>query len=257
MGDYLFDQAWAREQRRLDALGEMYDRGSIEHLTRLGVAPGSRCLEIGAGSGTLARWMATQVGGTGKVVATDLDPRLLTSLSDQGVEVRRHDVATDPLEPGGFDVIHTRAVLQHVPRRDVALANLISALAPGGRLLIEDIVMPHPACHPALPAWGKILDGMAIGLRSVGADPYYGLELRTAMAQAGLVGVTCEARVPMMYSGTPSIEFVVLSVEQVADRLIGAGVITRSELEEVLGAFRTPGRTLTAAIMIAAWGSRP
>jgi hypothetical protein len=38
--DYLFDQAWAQERRRLDALGALYDRFSIEHLTRVGTGPG-------------------------------------------------------------------------------------------------------------------------------------------------------------------------------------------------------------------------
>jgi SAM-dependent methyltransferase len=257
MSDYLFDQAWTNEKRRLDALGAMYDQGTIARLERVGVGPGWRCLEVGAGSGTVARWMASRVGPGGGVLATDIDPRFLDLLSDDGVEVRRHDIAADPLEPRAFDVIHTRAVLQHVPARERALANMIQALRPGGWLVLEDIVMPHPACHPSLPLWGKILGAMEAGLRGRGADPYFGLKLRDLMVEGGLVDVDCDSRVPMMFSGTPSMDFVTLSVEQVGDRLIEAGIISTSELSDVLGAFRAPGHTMTAAIMITAWGAAP
>jgi hypothetical protein len=43
-------------------------------LSRLGVGPGWRCAEVGAGAGSLAQWLAGQVGDTGQVVATALDP---------------------------------------------------------------------------------------------------------------------------------------------------------------------------------------
>lgn len=257
MSDYLFDQAWTHEKQRLDALGALYDRGTTERLERLGVGPGWRCLEVGAGSGTIARWMARKAGADGHVVATDVDPRFLELLAPDSVEVRRHDIAADPLEERAFDVIHTRAVLQHVPARERALDNMIRALRPGGWLLLEDIVMPHPACHPELPLWGRILGGMEQGLRRSGADPCFGLRLRDLMEHAGLAGVDCDSRVPMMFTGTPSMDFVRLSIGQVGDRLVASGVVTADELAEVLAAFEAPGHTMTAAIMIAGWGAAP
>jgi SAM-dependent methyltransferase len=252
--DYLFDQAWAQERRRLDALGALYDRFTIEHLTRAGTAAGWSCLEVGAGSGTIARWMASQVGRDGRVLATDIDPRFLEPLAGRGVEVRRHDIAADDLEERAFDLVHARAVLQHVPGRERALAKMAAALRPGQVLLVEDIVMPHPATHPSLPAWGRILEAMTAGLRGAGANPFYGLELPSAFAALGLTDVRCEARVAVMQSGTPSIDFVALSIEQVQSRLIAAGVVSEREVSEVLAAFRTPGLTMTGAIMIAVSG---
>ena len=254
MERYLFDQTWERERRRLDTLSDGYDAGTFERLQRLGIGPGARCLEVGAGSGTVARWMRAQVGESGTVVATDIDPRFLSGLG-AGVDVRTHDIATDPLEEGAFDLIHTRAVLQHVPRRDVALGRMVAALAPGGRLLIEDIVMPHPATYPPLRPWELALAAMEAGLRAAGADPYVGLQFPTLLAAAGLRDVACDARVPVMRSGTPSIEFVVLSLEQVGPRLVEAGALGADDLQAVLTALRTPGYTMTAAIMIATWGT--
>ena len=255
MERYLFDQAWERERRRLDTLAAAYDDGTFERLRRLGIGPGARCLEVGAGSGTVARWMRAQVGDGGAVVATDIDARFLTGLATAGLEVRNHDIAADPLEEGAFDLIHTRAVLQHVPGRDVALARMVAALAPGGRLLVEDIVMPHPATYPPLRPWERALAAMEAGLRGAGADPYVGLQFPSLLAAAGLRDVGCDARVPVMRSGTPSIEFVSLSIEQVGPRLVQAGALTADDLQAVLAALRGPGYTMTAAIMIASWGT--
>lgn len=257
MADYYFDQAWTREKHRLDALGTMNDPGTLAHLTQLGVGPGWRCLEVGAGSGTVARWMAAQVGSRGAVVATDIDPRFLVGLEDDHIEVRAHDITADDLEDGAYDLIHARSVLQHLPRRAVALERMVRALRPGGWLMVEDIVSPPATCHPALPSWARVLHGIDQGLRRAGADPDYGLKLPGALAAAGLVAIDCAARVPILSSGTPSIEFIVLSVEHIGGRLVDAGAITADELAQTLAAFRAPGYTLTAATMIAAWGAKP
>jgi hypothetical protein len=58
---YTFDHAWALERARLAGLEGALDPGTREHLTRLGAGPGKRCLEIGAGGGSVAFWLAEQV----------------------------------------------------------------------------------------------------------------------------------------------------------------------------------------------------
>lgn len=249
MAEYLFDQAWARERHRLDALGRMYDAGTIERLARTGVCEGWSCLEVGAGSGTVARWMAEQVGPSGRVLATDIDPRFLQLLGS-GIQARQHDISRDALESSSFDLIHARAVLQHVPGRDVALDAMVAALRPGGWLVLEDIAMPHPVSYPPLPTWAKALAAMEAGLRGAGADPYFGLRLPSAIRDRGLAEISSDARVPLMFTGTESAEFVTLSIEQVAERLIESNLLASDEVEIVLGALRSPGHVMPAATMI-------
>ena len=81
------------------------------------------------------------------------------------------------------------------------------------------------ACHPELAGWAKILEGMGIGLQLSGADPLFGLKLPDALAEQGLASIGSEGRVPLMHTGTASIDFVALSVEQASDKLIGSGVV--------------------------------
>jgi trans-aconitate methyltransferase len=54
------------------------------------------------------------------------------------IELRRHDIGTDPLPEQAFDLIHAHLVLQHVPQWHDALAELVAALRPRGWLVIEE-----------------------------------------------------------------------------------------------------------------------
>ena len=254
MSEYLFDQGWQAEKRRLDALSALYDPGTQSRLEQVGIAAGWRCLEVGAGSGTVAMWMAARVGASGHVVATDLDPRFLAEAP--AIEVRKHDVVADPFESSAYDLVHARAVLQHVGDRDRVVRKLVDALKPGGWLVLEDIVEPHPICEPALPAWGRFLRGITEGLARTGADPSYGIRLHGAFERAGLEHVASDARIELIHTGTPSVDFVALSLDHVASGLIAAQMMTSAEVDELRDALRQRGRIMTAAIMIFARGSR-
>ena len=125
------------ESDRLQLLEGCRDPGTIRRLDRLGVSRGWRCLEVGAGHGSIARWLAERVGPTGSVVAADLDPRFLTDMP-AGVDVRRLDIRHDDLEADSYDLVHCRALLMHLPDPIAALARMVAALRPGGLLLAEE-----------------------------------------------------------------------------------------------------------------------
>jgi SAM-dependent methyltransferase len=136
---YAYDHAWAMERVRLAGLEAALDPGTREHLTRLGVGPGTRCLEIGAGGGSVAFWLASRVVPGGTVVATDLQTGFLESeaAAYPGLEVLRHDITAAEL-PGGFDVVHARWLVEWLPDKRRGLRRMVSALRPGGVLLIEE-----------------------------------------------------------------------------------------------------------------------
>ena len=102
------------EGERLQLLQQTLDPLTIRRFERLGVQKGWRCLEVGAGGGSVTRWLAKQVGLQGKVVATDIETRLLDKTHEPNLEMRRHDILVDGLEQGYYDLVHTRAVLMHL-----------------------------------------------------------------------------------------------------------------------------------------------
>src|SRR6476661_6666238 len=84
------------EDERLGLLEQIYD--PVTRGRRSFVQPGWRCLEVGAGRGSMAAWMAEQVGPTGQVVATDIDTRYLSRLDIPNLEVIQHSILDDPLD---------------------------------------------------------------------------------------------------------------------------------------------------------------
>ena len=74
----------------------------------------------------------------GRVLSTDIDTRFLDLVSGRNLEVRRHDIGSDPLPEAAFDLNHTRLVLMHVLQREAALTRMVSSLKPGGWLLMEE-----------------------------------------------------------------------------------------------------------------------
>ena len=89
-----------------------HDPYTFRYLSALGVGPGWHCADVGAGGGSVARWLRDQVASNGRVVAVDLDePRLRDELRDTDVEISGDDVRTQPLPAERFDLVHTRLML--------------------------------------------------------------------------------------------------------------------------------------------------
>ncbi|MGP3924297.1 class I SAM-dependent methyltransferase [Streptomyces sp. 8N616] len=137
------------EVGRLRALEGVWDQFTVACLEEIGVHPTWRCLEVGAGAGSIAHWPA-RTCAHGAVVATDLDTRF-PSQEAPHLKILRHDVTEDDFTAGSFDLIHVRMVLCHVAEQAAVLARIRDWLTPVGILLAEDVDFhsvdssPYPA----------------------------------------------------------------------------------------------------------------
>src|SRR5262249_59121507 len=113
MAKYILERSWERELRRLELQERTLDPLTFDHLGRIGVSEGWGCLEVGAGAGSVVRWLSARVGASGRVVAIDLDTKLIDHLSGPTVDVRQEDLMSSDL-PAGFDLVHCRLVLGHL-----------------------------------------------------------------------------------------------------------------------------------------------
>ena len=133
--------AFDDELGRLRLLQARYDPRTFARLSMFGPLAGTRCLEVGAGVGSVARWLAAQAGPSGQVVATDTNPRFLAGAHRTGVEVRRHDILTDPLEPGRWC---------RVQLPSVSVVRRLRRSGPGSSLSRQ-----HHACLPSRRRAGR------------------------------------------------------------------------------------------------------
>jgi len=84
---YVFDgTGHESELDRLRLLESVFDPGSQRALLGAGLTVGMRCLEIGAGAGSVARWMGDVVGTKGSVAAVDISTRFLRGCPTEGPE---------------------------------------------------------------------------------------------------------------------------------------------------------------------------
>lgn len=130
-----------REQQRFDS-----ERKPEKVIEALGIKPGSKVADVGAGSGLLTVHLARAVRPDGKVVATDIDEGVLelmqSRLAAAGLDkyVERKVVAADTpgLEKNEYDAILLAEVDHYFSDPVTWLQTAAQSLKPGGRLVISN-----------------------------------------------------------------------------------------------------------------------
>jgi SAM-dependent methyltransferase len=261
-GGYLLDNAAAAAGARFTAFGALFDPSTFRHMTALGLAPGWRCWEVGAGGSSVVRFLAERVGPEGYVLATDIDVSWAeAAASGPPVEVRRHDVAADPAPEGEFDLVHARLVLVHVTDRQAALDAMVAALRPGGWLFIEDAdpALQPLSCLEELGPDQALANRLRTGFRALmagrGADLAYGRTLPRLLRAAGLGEVGADAAFPVALPECAQLE--TATITMIREQLVAEGVVTEEDIERHLANVAAGRLDLAQPPMIAAWGRRP
>jgi SAM-dependent methyltransferase len=256
---YVFDNAAPQAAARLAALAEVFDPGSRRHLLERGVGDGWRCLEIGGGLGTITRWLSERVGPSGSVLTTDIDPRHLRQLQLANVEVLRHDVLTDPLPTGVFDLAIARLVLEHLPDPDVALAKMVNAVRPGGWVLVEDFELLAGVAADAHGGEERISRTMAAMRRvsaAAGAHQRLGRSLASRLRAQGLTTVGTEGRILIWRGRTTGATLSRLNFEQLREPILATGLVTPAEFEADVAALDDDAFETRSPILWTAWGRK-
>jgi SAM-dependent methyltransferase len=232
-GEYvLADAAFDSELARIRLLERLYDPTTAARLDAIPVEPGWRCLEIGAGGGSVGRLLADRVGPTGKVVAVDMNTRFLQDIGDPTIEVRESDVRTDELDDG-YDFVHTRFVLMHVPDAVATAAKLIRSLRPGGVYLFEegDFTGTGPIGRSTRHAAGArtTIDAVIrFAIEGQIFDPYCGRTLAACVERA-----EASSAVEIFRGGTPGAEWHLASLETLRRPMVEAGALTDGVFDEL------------------------
>jgi ubiquinone/menaquinone biosynthesis C-methylase UbiE len=221
-----------------------------------GVGPGSRVLDVAAGTGEQTLLAARRVGPDGSVLATDIAASMLAVAAEaarrdglSNVETRVMDAGSLGLAPGSFDAAISRLGLMLVPAPERALARIRRALRPGGRLAA--VVFSSAEQNPlsALP--------LAIARRHAGLPPasadgpgLFALGdpaiLRAAYERAGFrdVAVRVVPAVRRFPSAAASVQFRLDASPEFARLVAGLGDAARdaalAEIEAVVRRFEGP-----------------
>ena len=126
-----------------------------------GVQPADRVLDVGCGTGIVARRAAARVGPRGSVTGLDLNADMLSvarAVSEGSVPAiawQPGDAARLPFEDGSFDVVTSQQALQFFPEPATALREVRRVLSDRGRMAIAVLRAIHHT-----PVYGPVADAL-------------------------------------------------------------------------------------------------
>ncbi len=120
--------------------GPWYRRQALQ---RAGLAAGAQVLDVGIGTGLVAREALALVGPQGRVVGVDPSPGMMGQAHLPGVELLAGRAEALPRSDASADFLSMGYALRHLADLAAALAEFHRVLKPGGRLLILEITRPQ------------------------------------------------------------------------------------------------------------------
>jgi hypothetical protein len=181
------------------------------------------------------------------------------------LEIQRHDIGSDPLPVQSFALIHARLVLVHVPAREQALERMVTALDPGGWLVVEELDetlldLTYPTTNAAAAALFQQMrtaQRRLIAARSGELALTWGRSLYQRLRAQGLVDVGLEGYLALREGRSPGAHLMRANFEQIREEAISAGFFTNEELAQILTLLDDPDFAVSAPPMFTAWGRRP
>lgn len=251
---------------RLRVLSRVWGDTTDALLRTVGVGPGMRCLDVGCGAGDVSLLLAAMVGPSGTVVGSDNDAVQLDlvraeceRLAATNVELVHQDVSE--LEAsGGYDVVYSRFLLEHVADPIEALRRMWGAVRPGGVLVAEDADFLADFCEPPNPGFDFWEYAYQETLRRHGGDPLSGRRLHSRFREVGISDVEFNL-VQHVYLGGEGKLMPYLTIERTAPRIVSSGVATQAEVDAALVQLAALANDTTIAMgsprLFQCWARKP
>jgi SAM-dependent methyltransferase len=237
MPHYVFDQGYSQEFARLQLLEQYTDEMSQRALLAATPLLGKQVADIGAGAGSMVRWLADQVGPDGTVDAIDIDPRHCRSGLPANAWVVQRDCNT--LEPvPRYHAVHCRFLLQHLPDAACTLRVIREALHDGGALVAADsdhttwhIDADFPFARRAQTAYLRVAE-------NAGWNLTLGRDTADLMRATGFARISAAGYVHYVRGGDLICRFLAASFHALTAKILATGEVGDADLELTVRALK-------------------
>jgi SAM-dependent methyltransferase len=232
---------------------------------RAGLSPGMRCIDLGCGGGQVTLEIARLVAPDGSAVGVDMDEvklDLARQAAAEGglanVEFRQLNVR-DWDEPGSYDAVYSRFLLQHLSEPADMLGRMWAAVRPRGVLIVEDADFDGWCCHPPNEGFAFFVRSYAEVLRRRGGDHALGRKLYGGFLAAGIPGREVGIVQPV-WTGEDGKSLAWSTLEASAEAIVAERVASQEEVTAALASlwqFTADPQTLISGPRIfQLWSSR-
>ncbi len=237
MDNYIFSShVQDRELARLHLIEKALDPQTIS-LCERHVTKAQRCLEVGAGAGSIAKWLAGRVGREGLVVALDRDTRYLSNLPQPPCVISNLELSQFGIDQP-FDFIHARYVLIHNTHGRALLKHMHSLLKPGGVLVVEE---PDFTCAQWLNAYSqqsaeRVNDAISSMFRRRDLDPSFGTQLPKMVKELGLETVQMQGNLHLAEGGSAMAQMMAASTAALRKEYLATGLVDDKDVDRYISA---------------------
>lgn len=251
------------QQQALELAGE-----SAGLFDQIGIAQGSRVVEIGCGPQGCLELLSSRVGPTGSVIGVELSDHavqlargFLSERRISNVEVRQGNAAATGLPRERFDLATARLVLSNIPEPEKVVSEMAALVRRGGVVALHEADWWAHVCDPPLPAWDRLKQALVSYSEAKGIDLYIGRRIARMLRNAGLVNIQVKPLIHIYGPDHSRRPIFLQFVNNLRDRVVEEGLISEAEFAECVSSLerhlREPETLVVSHLFIQAWGRKP
>jgi SAM-dependent methyltransferase len=237
----------------------------VETYLRPHLFPGAQVLDVGCGPGTILG--AAAAAGATRGMGVDLGPIRIRQARENNADnprlkFVRGDVQELQFGSGTFDVVYSRMLLQYVPDKERAVAEMVRVCKPGGTVLIQDLDGQLVWHYPEDALMQQTVTRVLASLRDSGFDPFVGRKLFWLARNAGLDNIRVQSEVYHLIAGAIDAslfkqwELKLAIAKPRMQQALGSGYEAEEEVRRFLSFLRRPD-TLTYSNVFTVAGEKP
>lgn len=264
--EYFLGYSFAEQKRLQQQAGELAQE-SAWLFDQIGLANGSRAVEIGCGPQGCLELLSSRVGPTGSVFAVEVNEhavqlarQFLSERHIKNVEVRQANAAVTRLPRQWFDLATARLVLTVTPEPEKIVAEMFALVKTGGFIALHEADWSIHVCDPPLPAWDRLMRVLVSYAEAKGIDLYIARRIARMLRNAGLVDVKANPLIHLYGPDHSRRPIFVQFANNLRDRMIAAHLISEAEFAECISAVERhlakPETLVVSHLFIQAWGRK-
>jgi ubiquinone/menaquinone biosynthesis C-methylase UbiE len=184
--DYIMEDP--REAARLEA--KVNPEAWVQTYLTGRVRPDAQVLSVGCGPGVILNAVAAlhpSIQATGLDISTDrIQEAIQRNVANPRLKFVRGDAQAMQLPSDAFDLVYSRMLLQYLPEKSRAVAEMVRVCRPGGTVFLQDLDGQLLWHYPEDSGMQRAVERVMTALAPTGFDPFVGRKLFWLASNAGL-----------------------------------------------------------------------